>query len=180
MAGNAANVKLWSEADVFVYDSETTVFPTADIPDDGDAPIVIAAAKWQYLGMLVGDAGIEQTREWDEKDIPAWGYGTIIIARKDFKSTVKVSALEDNAIVEKIINPGSTATSIVVPHPISRFFAVEKRNASGDVNRLISCAPADIWVPNLKDVEGDANVKEITIRVFPNSAEELFVRQTST
>lgn len=180
MAGNAANVKLWTEADVLVYDTPTTVFPTADIPDDGDAAWVTTSGKWQYLGMLVGEAGIEQSREWDEKDIPAWGYGTIIIARKNFKQTLKVSALEDNAIMQKILWPDSTADTYVVPHPLQRFIAFEKRDAAGNVDRLISMAAADLWVPSIKDVEGDANTKEITIRIFPNGSEELYTHQVST
>lgn len=179
MAGNAANVKLWTEADVLVYDTATNAFPTADIPDDASDPWVTTTGKWTYLGMLVGDAGIDQAREWDEKDIPAWGYGTIIIARKNFKMTMKVSALEDNAIMQKILWPASTADSYVVPHPLSRFIAFEKRDADGNVDRLISMMPADLWVPSLNDKEGDANVKEITVRVFPNGSEELFTHQAS-
>lgn len=181
MAGHATNVMLWTEADVLVYNypTFTATLPGGDIPDDTDDPFVISPTKWSYLGMLVGDAGIEQDREWTEKDIPAWGYGTIKIARKDFKLTTKVSALEDNLVVQSILWPDSSASLLKVPHPSSRFIAFEKRSAEGDVNRLISTMPADMWVPNIKDVEGDANTKEITVRIFPNSSEELYMVQSS-
>jgi hypothetical protein len=172
---------LWSEADVLVYNypTPTTTLPGGDVPVDADAPFVISPAKWSYLGMLVGDAGIEQSREWTEKDIPAWGYGTIKIARKDFKLTTKVSALEDNLVVNEILWPGSSSSALKVPQPLSRFIAFEKRSADGEVNRLISAMPADLWAPNIKDVEGDANTKEITVRVFADSSEVLWHVQSS-
>jgi hypothetical protein len=179
MAGHASNVLLWTEADVLVYDTAVTALPGADVPDDTDDAFSNAVGKWQFLGLLVGDSGIEQSREWTEKDIPAWGYGTIKIARKDFKLTTKVSALEDNLIVQKILWPDSSDTTLKVPHPMSRFIAFEKRSADGDVHRLISTMPADLWVPNIKDVEGDANTKEISVRIFANSAEELYTVQSS-
>lgn len=181
MAGHASNVLLWTEADVLVYNypTHTTTLPGGDIPVDADAAFVISPTKWSYLGLLVGDAGIEQDRAWTEKDIPAWGYGTIKIARKDFKLTTKVSALEDNLVVQEILWPASSSSKLKVPHPLSRFIAFEKRSADGEVNRLITTTPADLWSANIKDAEGDANVKQIDVRVFPNSSEELYLVQSS-
>lgn len=177
MAGNPANVasRLWAEADVLIFDNATLA--TADIPATITDPFVTTTGKWEFLGLLVGDAGIESTRQWDTTDIPAWGYGTIIVADKDFSHTTKVSALEDNPTTQKIIWPGSTETKIVVPHPLHAFFAIEKRTAAGGINRLISKMPGRFWTETLSDNEGNASPREIETRVFPNSDKELYACQ---
>jgi hypothetical protein len=179
MAGNPANVsaRLFSEADVLIYDNPTLA--TLDIPATVDDPFVTTTGKWEFLGLLVGDAGIESSRQWDETDIPAWGYGTILVASKDFSHTTKVSALEDNPTVQKILWPGSTDTEIRVPQPLHAFFAIEKRTASGGVNRLISKMPGRFWCQDVNDSEGNATPREIEVRVFPNSAKALYAAQKS-
>ncbi|MCG5431238.1 hypothetical protein LV457_02900 [Mycobacterium sp. MYCO198283] len=179
MAGNPANVskRLFSEADVLIYPN--AVLASADIPAAVTDPFPNTTGKWEFLGLLVGDAGIEQSRQWDETEIPAWGYGTIIVASKDFSHTTTVSALEDNPTVQKILWPGSTDTSIVVPQPLHAFFAIEKRTAAAQVNRLISTMPGRFWSETITDAEGNAAPREITIRVFPNSAKELYKAQKS-
>jgi hypothetical protein len=177
MAGNPANVHLWIEADVLVYNAAT--LPTADLPAAVTDPFVTTTGKWSYVGLLVGDDGIDIQREWEETDIPAWGYGTIIVGSKNFKSSAKVSAREDNAAVQSILWPGSTDSDIVVPDPSSQFVAIEKRGSFGEVARLITKRPARLWIPNDKTVEGNNSPYEMNIRFFPNSAMELFLAQSS-
>lgn len=177
MAGNPANVasRLWAEADFLIFQNPTLA--TADIPASITDPFVVTTGKWEFLGLLVGDAGIEQTRQWDSTDIPAWGYGTIIVADKDFSHSTKVSALEDNPATQAIMWPGSTETKVVVPHALHAWFAIEKRTAAGGINRLISEMPGRFWCENIKDNEGDATPREIDVRVFPNSNKELYKAQ---
>lgn len=179
MAGNPSNVRLYTEADVFVYKGAT--LPAADIPaavtDPFDTTVAWNAAtgvKWGYLGILVGADGIDTQREWSETDITGWGYGTILVASKDFKATVTVSAREDNAVVQSILWPGSTDTTLNVPDPAHLFFAFEKRTADGYVDRKITKRPSRLWIPNDKDVEGDNTPRQLSARIFPNSARELF------
>ncbi|QEA10780.1 major tail subunit [Mycobacterium phage Weirdo19] len=177
MAGNPANVssRLWAEADFLIYRAAT--LPADDIPEAVTDPFVTGVGKWEFLGLLVGDAGIEQSRQWDSTDIPAWGYGTIIVADKDFSHTTTVSALEDNPATQEIIWPGSTDTSIVVPHALHAWFAIEKRTAAGGINRLISKMPGRFWCETVSDAEGTASPREIEVRVFPNSNKELYSAQ---
>jgi hypothetical protein len=177
MAGDPANVHLWIEADVLVYPGPT--LPTGDIPADITAPWVTTTGKWGYFGLLVGDDGIDIQRQWDETDIPAWGYGTIIVASKNFKSNGKVSAREENPIVQSVLWPGSTDTTYVVPKPAHMFVGIEKRGSNGEVRRLISKRPARLWIPNDKDVEGTNAPYEVNMRFFPNAARELFLAQKS-
>lgn len=175
MAGNPDNVVLWTEADVLLYNA--TTLSVDDLPDTITDPFVTTTGKWGYIGLLVGADGIDIQREWDETDIPAWGYGTIIVASKDFKCTGTASAREDNPVVQSILWPGSTDTTLVVPDPAHQFVAIEKRAASGQKHRMISKRPARLWIANEKKVEGDNTPYEVNMRIFPNAARELFLVQ---
>lgn len=177
MSGEPANVILWTEADVLLYNAAT--LPILDIPDTIDDPFVTNPLKWGYLGLLVGADGFKIQREWDVTDIPAWGYGTIVVASKDFKCTASVSCREDNEVVQSVVWPGSTDTTYTVPEPSHQFVAVEKRDANGGKHRLISKRPCRLWVPNDDKVEGDNSPYMVDMRVFPNSARELFLVQKS-
>lgn len=177
MAGNPANVHLWIGADVLIYNAAT--LPSGDIPAAVTNPFVTTTGKWSFVGLLVGDDGIDIQREWEETDIPAWGYGTIIVGSKNFKSSAKVSCREDNAATQSILWPGSTASDIVVPTPSNQFVAIEKRGAFGEIARLITKRPSRLWIPNDKSTEGNNSPYELNIRFFPNSAQELFLAQSS-
>jgi hypothetical protein len=181
MAGTPSNVqsRIWAEADVLIYTTSVASLPEGDIPDTIADAFDVTTGKWGFLGLLVGDSGMEQARTWDETKIPAWGYGIVAAPVKDFSLETKVSALEDNAVMQSILWPGSTETSIVVPKPLYAFFALEKRTASGAKHRAISAAPSKIWVPTIKDSEGDAPPREVTITVFPSSSLELYKVQQS-
>ena len=181
MAGNPSNVRLYTEADVFVYKQSTLA--SGDIPADVTEPFDTTVAwdavnqstvKWGYFGILVGADGIDTAREWNETDITGWGYGTILVGSKDFKATVTVNAREDNPVMQSILWPGSSDTTLVVPDPGHYFFGFEKRTADGYVDRRITKRPARLWIPSEKDVEGDSTPREVQARIFPNSARELF------
>lgn len=180
MAGTPANVqsRLWAEADVLLYLGGLTL-PSDDIPEAITDEFTISTTKWGFLGLLVGDSGIDEARTWDEKQIPAWGYGIIAAPVKDFKLETKVSALEDNAVMQKIMWPGSSDTSIVVPQPLYAYYALEKRTAAGKKHRVISAAPAKFWVQNIKEAEGDAPPREVSVLAFPSPTKELYKVQKS-
>lgn len=181
MAGNPSNVRLYSEADVFVY--KQPVLDPEDIPEtvaDGFDTSVAwdhasqATVKWGYFGILVGADGIDLQREWDETDITGWGYGTILVASKDFKATAMVSAREDNPVMQSILWPGSSSSTLSVPDPAHYFIGFELRTANGYVDRKITKRASRLWIPNQKEVEGDNTPREVSARIFPNSARELF------
>jgi hypothetical protein len=185
MAGDPSNVSLWAEADVLIYQQPTLL--SADIPTAVTDPFATTVAwtpagptvKWGFLGLLSGDQGFDDARTWTEKDIDAWGYGAIMVASKDFKLETKCSYLEDNPVTTSIAWPGSAAGSIVVPQPAYYYTAFEKRTATGGIHRRITSRPARLWVQNMKDVEGDATPREISIRIFPDSNFNLFTTQDS-
>lgn len=178
MSGTPANVqsRIWAEADVLLYLGGLTL-PGADIPTAITDPFSTAANKWGFLGLLVGDSGIEESRTWDEKRIPAWGYGIVAAPTKDFVLETKVSALEDNAVMQKILWPGSTSTELVVPQPLYAFYALEKRTAAGKKVRAISKSAGKFWVQNIKESEGDAPPREVSVLAFPDSNKALYQLQ---
>lgn len=185
MAGNPANVSIWANADVLIY-QPTTLAP-ADIPTDVTTPFATTVAwtagtgvKWGFLGLLSGDAGLDDARTWTEKDVDAWGLGAIMVASKDFKLETKLSFLEDNPVTDSVMWPGSAAGTIVVPQPAYFFAAFQKVTAAGDIHRRITARPARFWVPNVKDVEGDATPRECSVRIFPDATGKLFTTQTTT
>lgn len=87
---------------------------------------------------------------------------------------------EDNPVVQSILWPGSTDTTLVVPDPAHQYTAIEKRSATGKKHRMISKRPVRLWIPNEKKVEGDNTPYECNMRIFANAARELFlVQQTA-
>jgi len=180
MAGTPANVqaRLWTGANFLLYLGGLTL-PSDDIPAAITDAFNTGAGKWGFLGLLVGDSGIEESRQWDEKRIPAWGYGIVAAPTKDFVLETKVSALEDNAVMQKIMWNGSSDSEIVVPQPLYAYYALELENAAGTKRRAISKAPGKFWVQNIKESEGDAPPREVSVLAFPDSNKKLYALQKS-
>ncbi|QSL99879.1 major tail protein [Gordonia phage Ayotoya] len=174
MAGNADNVKLWDGADVLI-------FTGSGVPSSTATPATLPATitddwptDWKYVGLLKGDSGFQDSREWSETDIPAWGYGTVKVSSKDFKDTRKFTAIEDNETTFGLIWPGSDDTKIVVPKPANRFIAFQLVDDDGGKVRYISKRKARIWAPNWNQVEGQVDGYEFDSRIFPDSNKELY------
>ncbi|EIV23230.1 MULTISPECIES: hypothetical protein [Mycobacteroides] len=182
MAGNADNVKLWDGADVLIYTGTDSPYDITSPATTNNLPATITdpwPALWKYVGLLHGDNGFENTREWNETDITAWGYGVVKVASKNLKVERKFTALEDNETTTSLIWPGSTDTAIVVPKPASRFIAFQLVDDLGHTTRYISKLRSRIWAPNANEKEGAADGYGFTARIFPNSNKELFALQKS-
>ncbi|CPR79221.1 hypothetical protein [Mycobacteroides abscessus] len=182
MAGNADNVKLWDGADVLIYTGTGSPWDIVSPATTPDVPATITdpwPALWKYVGLLHGDNGFENSREWNETDITAWGYGVIKVASKNLKVERKFTALEDNDTTEGLIWPGSTSSTLVVPKPASKFIAFQLVDDLGQTKRYISKLKSRIWAPNANEKEGAADGYPFTARIFPNGNKELFGIQKS-
>ncbi len=180
MAGNADNVKLWDGADVLIYlgtGNPNVIVSPATAPDRPEAITDDWPALWKYVGLLKGDSGFQDSREWSETDIPAWGYGTVKVSSKDFKDTRKFTAIEDNDTTFGLIWPGSDDTKIVVPRPAQKYIAFQLVDDEGNTERYISKRKARIWAPNWNQVEGQVDGYEFDARIFPDSDKELYYVQ---
>ncbi|MFT9661158.1 hypothetical protein ACM0CQ_02765 [Mycobacteroides abscessus subsp. abscessus] len=180
MAGSADNVKLWPEANVYVFNGSTTFDPATHLPATIADPFPAgtgSAPLWTVAGMLNGDAGFEESREWDESDVKAWGYGVIKVASKDYKDERKWTALEDNKVTYDLLWPGSTDTQIVVPKPALRYIAFELKDDEGRIERYISATKARHWAQNVNKKEGSVEGYEFTSRIFPKGDFSLYLVQ---
>lgn len=182
MAGDTANPRIWTEADVWVADTGTiaTIAPDADVGDLVDLFAADLATEWDALGLLSED-GMVESRDEDTTDHFAWGGILVRTTRSKYKRTFKVTALEENATTFGLVNPRSdtvtdgdvTVRTVVVPNPDPRSWILETRD--GDVIRRR-------YIPRGEVVEvGDVNYGpeemqgfELTINVYPDGDGQLF------
>ena len=176
MAGDPNNVHIWGEADVLVLKpSDITVGDTIEdmLPADADTAF---DALWKPAGLLNGDAGFEESAEWDETEHSAWGYGVIKVGYKDFKMTRKFTTLEDNPTVRYLRSKNDTSTAVKVSKPADVYLAFEKRSDNA-LHRLVSKMPSSVKYSGATENESDLPEIEFEAKIFPNSAKELFFIQ---
>ena len=176
MAGNPANVKLWEDADVRVLWPEDIVAPdtlTDMLPEWVGAAFDPA---WELVGLLDGSDGFGESRNWDETEHTAWGYGVIKVSNRNFKMERTFTALEDNPTTARLYSPGDTATHVVVAKPASAYIAFETRADDGTIQRLITTMPATIKAPEANRNEEALASRQFTAVIFPNSAKQLFYK----
>lgn len=170
MSGDPGNVALWADADVYTGPTSATDPADVDTAFGGD---------WDLVGLLDGDDGFTQARDEDVNDHFAWGGILVRTSRRNFKETVKFSALEYNDVTRDLIWPDSPPGELVVPHPKRIKIAFETRE--GDVtHRLISAYQAEVAV------DGDINVNEtdlskyqLVATIYPTSGGVIFNEQQS-
>lgn len=177
MAGDPNNVKIWGNADVHV------LFPE-DIPTGSTIldmiPANIDAAwppEWGLVGLLDGDAGFEETAEWDKTEHKAWGYGVIKVGYKDFTMSRKFTALEKNPVTRRLRSKNDTSSRVKVSKPTDVYLGFETWTEEGDKERLISTMPASCQYSGRTTNEADLPSIEFDNQIFPNSLKELFITQ---
>lgn len=93
MAGNPDNAAVWGGADVLIAPVGSP------IPTDNEA----FSAAWDFVGLLDGDQGFEETNEQESTDHSAWGYGVIATTYGSKKVTKTFTALEENSVVMGLV-----------------------------------------------------------------------------
>lgn len=179
MAGNPTNVKIWEDADVRILKPASIVGPatfTSLLPTDIDDPW---DPLWLLAGLLDGSEGFGESREWDETDHSAWGYGIIKVSSRNFKMTRTFTALEANVVTDFLYSPGDTADKVIVAKPAYVYLAFETTADDATKERLITSLPARVTAPESNRNEEDLASRAFTANIFPNSSKELFIRQKS-
>ena len=166
MAGNPDNANIWGDADVYVGDLDAVNPATIDAPFGGD---------WGLVGLLDGDEGFTEARNWDSDDFFAWGNLLIRTARRNFALTRQFTALETNAVTMGLVWPGSGPGERVVPkgnNPKKLAF----ETVDGDrVVRAITRRYAEVEsVDDIKDSESDLRKYAITVKIYPDADGVLF------
>ncbi len=170
MAGDPTKASHWPDADVYVAPLATAVPATA---------ATAFGVGWNLVGLLDGDSGFPEAREEDVADHYAWGGILVRTTRRQFKSTKRFTALEDNTTTKALIWPGSTTTALSVPRPINQLVAFETREGA-KIKRLITANYAQVAIDgDITDSEGDLTRYEFIATIFPTGAGVLFTRQDS-
>ena len=171
MAGtrNPDAVQIFEDAAVYVG-----VDSAAPRPATINDPL---GARWANAGVLNGDAGITNERGWDETEHFGWGIGLYRVGRKNYTENRVFTCLEKNKTTTRLAHPGSSASQIVVPRPLSVPLCFEYTDDRGNLERWFTARPADCWIPNLDRNESDPTGREVTARIFATGDGLLYVRQ---
>ncbi|MGW5377440.1 hypothetical protein ACWESM_18540 [Nocardia sp. NPDC003999] len=166
---NPDAVQIFSDAAIFVGKTLSPTMP-ATIEDEFDA-------TWDNLGILNGDDGVKNAREWDTTEHFGWGIGLYRKGFKNYKESRVFTCLESNSTTRRIAHPGSTATQIRVPRPGNFILGFEFVNDMGVPERLITARPATCWIPNLDRNESDPTGHEVTADIYARGDGLLYTRQ---
>lgn len=168
MGGTPANAQIWPDADVYIGSL------TATAPADVDTEF---GADWDLVGLLNGEEGFVHSRSEDVNDRFAWGGILVRTTRKNFKQTVKFTALEWNEVTRDLIYPNSTFGELIVPRPKSIRIAFETRE-DDHVRRLISKYRAEVAVDgDIVEKEDDLTSYGLLATIFPDADGVLFIEQ---
>jgi hypothetical protein len=179
MAGTTANAALWQNADVYIADVGATA-PT-DVSSTWDA-------SWEAAGLLNGEDGFVMSRDEEVAEHFAWGGVLVKKTRRNHKRTVQFTALEDNPVVFRLINPGSSApvtqsglTTSVVKVPVVEEFAIgfEVRDGNKIKRRTVKRATLEEVGEVTESESGLASV-QITVVILTEEDGELYREVSGT
>lgn len=177
MSGDVDSPRIWAGADVYVAPVGSTA-PT-------DTTTALDAA-FKALGLL-SDDGATEGRSEDTTDHYAWGGILVRTTRAHHKRTMKVTALEDNDIVFKLVNAGSTSATVTgrttrtvkVPTTDPRAFVFELTDGTNTWRRHIAKGEV-LEVADIAFSESDMTAYELTINVYPAADGTLFTDITDS
>lgn len=173
MAGDARNAELWTGADVFIADLGTPE-PT-DVTEEWPS-------GWEPAGLLDGEAGFTMAREEESESFYAWGGLLVRKSKSQHTRTIAFAALEDNDVVFRLVNPGSTreddgsglVTSRVVVPQIEEFaIGFEMRDGATTKRRMVKRASVE-EVGEVVESESGLTVYNITVVLYPEADGTLF------
>lgn len=172
MSGDLTNAALWQNADVYIAPAGTA----------GPTDVSTAwGSGWDAVGLLDGDKGLTEARSDTSNDFYAWGGILVKKTKSKHKRTIKFIALEDNATVFALINPGSTRTtasglttaSVVVPTNTEFAIGFEVRDGLKIRRRTVLRATLDS-VGDVVDSEANLVAYEVTVVLYPESDGTLY------
>lgn len=167
MSGNPDKASIWGDADVFVATDLAAALPVTVLDP--------FPAQYGLVGLLDGEAGIEESRSRDSTDFFAWGGLLIRTARRKFVLMRKFIALEENAVTMGLVWPGSGPGARVIPNPNARFKIGFETIDGATVKRAITRRYAEVEeVGTIKESESELTKLEITVKIYPDADGVLF------
>lgn len=173
MARNADNVKIWTDAWIYVSDS----MERPELPTDVDTPV--DPLLWPDIGLLNGDNGFGNSRSIDESQTFGWGAGLVKVSGRNVGLTGSFTPIEDNEIVRSLVWPGSTASKLALPRPVYRWLAFATQDDFENPERLFTTKRARLWVPEDTKNESDATSWEVQYSLFADEEGFVFDRQVA-
>lgn len=172
MAGDPTKAALWQNADVYIG------VAGLEGPDDVSTGWAVG---WAAAGLLDGDEGFTESREDESNEFYAWGGILVKKTKSKHKRTIKFIALEDNAVVYKLVNPGSEratvsgVTTSVVKVPSNTDFSIGFETRDGDKVKRRSVLRATVEeIGEIKESEGALTAYEITVVIYPEADGTLY------
>lgn len=176
MSGDIENPRIWVNAAVRVAPPET------EGPDDLTTPWPI---EFESLG-LTSEDGITEGREQEVTDHYAHGGILVRTTKSKHKRTFEVMALEDNAVVFGLANPGSeaetdagvTTRTVKIPNqPDPRTFGMELVDGEVTCRRVIPRGEVT-EVGETVLVDNAIAMVPLTITVYPDADGVLYYEIT--
>lgn len=169
MAGDADNVRVWLGGDVYTAPEDTTL-PTT-IAEELDA-------DFEALGILATE-GLVESKTQQVTEHYGWGHGRLRSTKSQFAKSFRVTPLEDNDVVFRILHPGSTSEQAggvttrtkVVPTADIRAWIFETRD--GDVTRRKIVPRGEIvQQADVTSSETAMSGQGITVNAYPFDTDE--------
>ncbi|HJR88827.1 MAG TPA: hypothetical protein VJ782_01540 [Aeromicrobium sp.] len=175
MAGNPTNAAVWGGADVLIA------------PVGSPIPVGNAAfsAAWDYVGLLDGGQGFEESIETESTDHEAWGYGVIATTYKGTKVTKTFTSVEENSVVMGLVYDvdgmtfddvlGTYVGDLAVRDNTERVMVAFVTTSGDNERRMITKNYATIAATSAGSESEEAlAAKSFTVTIVPDSSRILY------
>ena len=168
---NPDATRIWDEAEVYVIArnavTDITELLPATIDDELDA-------RWEFVGLLDGSAGIPVNPEIEITHFDAYGQARYRSKAKKGAIGTAFTALEKNSVTKKFVLPGSSAGKIGAPKGMYFHTAYVLRDEDIATEIWVSTRPALFELGSFSKVEGEPESYEITVHHSNDSSGDVF------
>lgn len=173
MAGNADNINIWKDAEVWF-----SLDDTAQVNADGTFD-----EKWMHVGLLNDGSSIGHERDADRNEVKSWGGKLQLTDQKFNKDTRSFESIEDNETTFALMWPNSTyaatgSTVLKVPHDAVGIVALKTVNQKGDTLIDVTRREANVYPSSMDKNDDGASTTEFTVEVLADDEDSLYDRLT--
>lgn len=169
---------IWDEAEVWIQSkAAVTAAGGIDAVKPSSVDEDFAALGWGYVGLIDAKKGIPVDPSGELKKFDGFGYTSYRQKFSKGEVATGFTCLEDNAVTQKIVLPGSTADKIGVPKDL-QFYVLYRTVDEGFTDEvLVSLRPATLELKSHSGkVEGEQEMYEFTAHHSPDQNKDVFQR----
>lgn len=168
MAGDPANVHVWTQGDVYIGDPDIAFVSATHIPANIDAPLHV---YWLPAGLMLGDPGVEMPRDIEKTDLNSWQKKRYKTTFKNAKKDANFTLLEDsNEVMDYLIDEEN------VPAQKPAMLACVFIGDDGFVKRMFTKRKADLWLTQENHKE-DPDGYPVQANLYPDSTGAIWTVQ---